>query len=96
MSQKHKCPDCGATLPDEYRESIGRRPRYAEVHTNLSLSLRDQGSPVGAIAEHREAIRIDPRDDAPVATLPEPKRIACQALWAEVDKVLKACEGGSL
>jgi serine/threonine-protein kinase len=35
------------------------------------------------------------RDEAPVATLPEPERKACRALWAEVDKALKACEGGS-
>jgi serine/threonine-protein kinase len=36
------------------------------------------------------------RDDAAVMTLPEPERKACRALWAEVDKVLKACDPGSL
>ena len=43
-----------------YRQCIGLKPDYADVHSNLGNALKDKGRMDEAIASYREAIRLKP------------------------------------
>ena len=59
-----------------YRKAIEIDPKFAAVHNDLGLVLRDQGKPDEAVAEFREAVRLDAHFTVAAANLAEVELIA--------------------
>jgi tetratricopeptide (TPR) repeat protein len=51
-----------------YRSALARAPNDADAHWNLGITLQRKGRALAALAEYREAVRLDPRLAAKLGT----------------------------